>query len=221
VRGCKTVRACTATEAFSARFSRGFAQFLLAGVAPSLLYSRDGRVDPKEDHVMIRGMFGALAAMAVGTLLVSSAAQAASPITLKCVRTESAKMRTEIAAARAKFKAARAACYGPGQACAQICTAANDECLATNVTGPFETCNGNCTTAQRDQVDICRSQFQNGLITEAQLEQCANAARLVNLECRLACTDQYDEPRLNCNTAQAACLGACASCGTPQQCPAN
>lgn len=170
---------------------------------------------------MIRGIYGALAAAALGALLVTSAAQAASPITLKCVRTESQKLRNEISAARAKFKAARSACYGPGQACATTCTQANDKCLADNVTGPLDACNGNCASAQRDAIDICRSQFQNGLITEGQLEQCANAARLVNLECRLACTGQYDDVRLGCNQTQAACLAACASCGTPQQCPAS
>jgi len=60
-----------------------------------------------------------------------------------------------------------------------------------------------------------------GMATEAQLDQCANTARLTSLECRLACTGDVDEERLACSQAQSACLGACASCGTPQQCPAD
>lgn len=170
---------------------------------------------------MIRGKFVALAAAIMGTMLAASVAQAASPLTLKCVRTEATKLRNDIAAARAKFKANRAACYGPGQQCAGVCTAANDKCLLDNYTNPIDGCNDGCATAQKEAIDVCRSQFQNGLITEDQLEQCANGARLVNLECRLSCTDQYDQARLACNQTQAACLGACASCGTPDQCPAN
>jgi hypothetical protein len=170
---------------------------------------------------MIRGKFVALAGAVMGAMLAASVAQAASPITLKCVRGESAKLRGDIAAARAKFKAARAACYGPGQACAGACTAAADTCLASNVTAPQNACNDACAQAQRDAIDICRSQFQNGLITEGQQEQCANLARLANLECRLVCTGQYDEVRLGCTQEQAACLASCASCGTPAQCPAN
>jgi hypothetical protein len=170
---------------------------------------------------MIRGKCGALAAAIVGTILAAGIAEAASPITLKCVRREAAKLRVDIAAARAKFKANRAACYGPGQECASACTSVNDECLKTTVTAPLDACNNGCASAQSDAIDVCRSQFQNGLITEAQLELCANGARLVSLECRLVCTDQYDEARLACNTAQASCLASCASCGTPAQCPAN
>jgi hypothetical protein len=202
-------------------FSGFSCQILLAGVAPSLLYST-GRsiVDPKEDYAMTRGIFGALAAVAAATLLATSAAQAASPLTLKCVRKEATDLRTCITSCRNTFRAERAACYGPGLQCALTCTSATDACLAP-VTAALDACNGNCAGAQRDTIDICRSQFQNGLITEAQLEQCANNARLTSLECRLACTGDQDEERLACNTAQAACLAACASCGTPQQCPAS
>jgi hypothetical protein len=89
------------------------------------------------------------------------------------------------------------------------------------VTAALDTCNTACASAQRDTIDICRSQFQNGLINETQLDQCANTSRLTNLECRLTCTGDQDEERLACSQAQSACLGACASCGTPEQCPAN
>jgi hypothetical protein len=169
---------------------------------------------------MIRGMFGAFAAGVVGILLVTSAAQAASPLTVRCVRRESSDLRACIAGCRNTFKIERAQCYGPGLQCALACTAANDTCLGP-VTAALNTCNGNCAAAQRETTDICRSQFQNGLITEAQLDQCANTARLTSLECRLACTADQDEERLACSSAQSACLGACASCGTPDQCPVD
>ena len=76
-----------------------------------------------------------------------------------------------------------------------------------------------CADFQADTIDICRSQFQNKLITEEQLEACANNARLQNLECKLACTAATDDRRLDCSQKQAACLGACASCGQPSDCP--
>lgn len=174
---------------------------------------------------MIRGTSLALAALA-GAFVLSGVAQAASPLTLKCVRNEATKLRNCISECRNTFKTARAACYGPGLACANKCTfdpdptIGNDACLAP-VTASLRACNDACASAQRDAIDVCRSQFQNGLINESQLDACVNAARAVNLDCRLTCTDNHDEARLACAQQLGACLAACASCGTPTQCPAQ
>jgi hypothetical protein len=167
---------------------------------------------------MIRGTSLALALALTGSMLLSGAAQAASPLTLKCVRTKAASLRTCISNCRDDFKEARAGCYGPGAQCAQDCATANDACLAP-VTKELADLNDACNATQRDAIDACRSAFQNGLMTDDQLEQCANNARLQGLECKLAATGQVDDKRLVCNQAQAACLGACASCGLPAQCP--
>ena len=167
---------------------------------------------------MIRGTTLALALALTGSLLLSGVAQAASPLTLKCVRSKSTALRNCINTCRADFKEARAGCYGPGAQCAQDCATQNDACLVP-VTKQLEDLNDACNATQRDAIDACRSAFQNGLMTDEQLEQCANNARLVNLECKLAATGTVDEERLACNQAQAACLGACASCGLPSQCP--
>ena len=167
---------------------------------------------------MIRGTSLALALALTGSMLLSSVAQAASPLTLKCVRSKSVTLRNCINTCRSAFKEARAGCYGPGAACAQDCSAANDACLSP-VTKELEDLNDACNATQRDAIDACRSAFQNGLMNDDQLEQCANNARLQNLECKLAATGQVDEKRLACNQAQASCLGACASCGLPSQCP--
>jgi hypothetical protein len=167
---------------------------------------------------MIRGTSLALALALAGSMLLSGIAQAASPLTLKCVRTKATALRTCISSCRNEFKEERAACYGPGAQCALDCSTANDNCLKP-VTAKLTDLNDACNSAQRDAIDACRSAFQNGLITDDQLEQCANNARLVSLECKLAATGQVDQDRLACNQAQAACLGACASCGLPSLCP--
>ena len=167
---------------------------------------------------MIRGISLALALALTGGMLLSGVAQAASPLTLKCVRSKSTQLRTCINTCRENFKEARAGCYGPGAQCAQDCATANDACLKP-VTDELAGLSDACNATQRDAIDACRSAFQNGLINDDQLEQCANNARLVNLECKLAATGQVDDKRLACNQAQAACLGACASCGLPSQCP--
>ena len=167
---------------------------------------------------MIRVTTFALAAAMAGSLLLSGVAEAASPLTLKCVRREAGALKTCINDCRTAFKSARADCYGPGRECANQCTAANDACQGP-ITEDFSNCNLGCTGAQRDTIDACRSAFQEGLITEAQLETCANNARLTTLQCKLDCTASVDNRRLDCNQIQAACLGACASCGLPSQCP--
>jgi hypothetical protein len=167
---------------------------------------------------MIRGTSLALALALTGGMLLSGVAQAASPLTLKCVRSKSTQLRACINSCRETFKEARAGCYGPGAVCAQDCSTANDNCLKP-VTLALENLTDACNTTQRDAIDACRSAFQNGLMSDDQLEQCANNARLQNLECKLAATGQVDQDRLACNQAQAACLGACASCGLPSQCP--
>lgn len=167
---------------------------------------------------MIRATTLALAAFLLGGMMLPEVAPAASPITLKCVRNKSQALRTCITQCRNTFKTDRAACYGPGAQCALDCTTANDECMKP-VTADLQARNDACNTAQRDAIDVCRSASQEGLLTEDQLEQCANNARLAGLECKLAATDAVDEGRLACNQQQAACLGACASCGLPSQCP--
>jgi hypothetical protein len=167
---------------------------------------------------MIRGTSLALALALAGGMILSGVAQAASPLTLKCVRSKSAALRTCINTCRTAFKEARSGCYGPGAGCAQDCSNANDACLVP-VTKEFADLSDACNSAQRDAIDTCRSAFQNGLINDDQLEQCANNARLQNLECKLAATAQVDDKRLACNQEQASCLGACASCGLPAQCP--
>lgn len=167
---------------------------------------------------MIRGTSLALALALTGGMLLSGVAQAASPLTLKCVRSKATTLRTCISTCRDHFKEDRAGCYGPGSGCALDCSNANDACLVP-ITKELADLNDACNNTQRDSIDTCRSAFQNGLMTDDQLEQCANNARLVALECKLAATGQVDDKRLACNQAQAACLGACASCGLPSQCP--
>ena len=173
---------------------------------------------------MIRRKIAAVAAAVVGAMLVGTAAQAASPITLKCVASQAQKLKTCVATCRTDFKTNRAACYGPGQDCAQKCQSdpvnGNDACLKP-VNDAIAACNGACATAQKDAIDICRSQFQNGLIDQNGLDMCANQARLVNLDCKLQCTADNDQNRLACAQQLGACLAACASCGTPDQCPTN
>ncbi len=168
---------------------------------------------------MIRGISLALALALSGGMLLSGVAQAASPLTAKCVRSKALKLKNCVIACRSEFKLARADCYGPGgSGCALACTSANDVCLDP-VNDELEALNNACNATQRDAIDACRSAFQNALITDDQLEQCANNARLVNLECKLAATGQIDDKRLACSQAQASCLGACASCGLPSDCP--
>jgi hypothetical protein len=167
---------------------------------------------------MIRGTSLALALALTGGMLLSGVAQAASPLTTKCVRSKSTALRTCVAGCRDAFKEARAQCYGPGAQCALDCSNASDACQAP-VTKELADLNDACNAAQNDAIGVCRSAFQNGLMSDDQLDQCANNARLQNLECRLAVTAQVDDKRLACNQAQAACLGACASCGQPSDCP--
>ena len=167
---------------------------------------------------MIRGTSLALALALTGGMLLSGVAQAASPLTTKCVRTKSQALKTCVLKCRDDFREARAGCYGPGAQCALDCSNANDACQAP-VTKQLEDLNDACNVTQRDAIDACRSAFQNGLMNEDQQEQCANNARLQNLECKLAATGAVDDLRLACNQAQASCLGACASCGLPSQCP--
>ena len=167
---------------------------------------------------MIRVTTFALAAFLLGGMILPETAPAASPLTLKCVRSKAATMRACITKCRNDFKTDRAACYGPGAQCALDCSTATDTCMKP-VTEELEQRTDACNEAQRDAIDACRSAFQEGLITEEQQELCANNARLAGLECKLAATDAVDEKRLACNQVQAACLGACASCGLPSQCP--
>jgi hypothetical protein len=159
------------------------------------------------------------AAALVATTLMAGTATAASPLTLKCIRVENQKLRNTIKTARDTFKAARAECFGTaGLSCALTCTQKNDECVLENVTKPQALCNDVCADAQRDAVDICRSKFDNGELNEDQFDQCVNAARLLNLDCRLACTDQIDNARLACSQGQTGCLASCASCSDPDDC---
>ena len=168
---------------------------------------------------MIRGTSLALALALTGSMLLSGVAQAASPLTAKCVRSKALVLKTCINTCRTNFKTDRAGCYGPdGSGCALDCSNANDACQAP-VTKELADLNDACASSQRDAIDACRSAFQAGLMTSDQQDQCANNARLANLECKLAATAQVDDKRLACNQAQAACLGACASCGLPSQCP--
>ena len=170
---------------------------------------------------MIRGTSLALALALAGGMLLSGVAQAASPLTAKCVRSKATVLKTCILKCRDDFRDARAGCYGPGSQCALDCvtgTGGFDDCMAP-VTKETEDLTDACNTTQRDAIDACRSAFQAGLMTADQQDQCANNARLQTLECKLAVTAQVDDKRLACSQAQAACLGACASCGLPSQCP--
>jgi hypothetical protein len=173
---------------------------------------------------MIRGTSLALALALTGGMLLSGVAQAASPLTARCVRSKSAALRVCQNNCRNAFKEARNGCYGPGASCAQKCVSGEngvggfDGCMAP-VTKETEDLNDACNKTQSEAIDACRSAFQEGLMTDDQQEQCANNARLQNLECKLAVTAQVDDKRLACSQEQAACLGACASCGLPSQCP--
>ena len=98
-------------------------------------------VDRRRTTAMIRGTTLALAAALAGSLLLSGVAQAASPLTLKCVRREAGALKLCINDCRNSFKSARAACYGPGLECANACTAANDACLRCRSRRTSPTCN--------------------------------------------------------------------------------
>ena len=118
---------------------------------------------------MIRGTSLALALALTGAMLLSGVAQAASPLTQKCVRSKSQALRTCVAKCRSDFKEARAACYGPGAQCALDCSNASEACQAP-VTKELEDLNDACNDAQADAIDVCRSAFQNNLIDDVQLE---------------------------------------------------
>ncbi len=172
---------------------------------------------------MIRRKLGAVAAAVVGAMLIGTGAQAATAITLKCVASQARTLKTCVATCRTDFNNNRAACYGPGQQCAQLCQSdpvggnGNEQCLAP-VNAAIAACNGACAATQKSSIDVCRSQFPND---QNQLDMCANQARLVNLDCKLQCTADNDQARLACAQQLGACLAACASCGTPDQCPAT
>src|SRR5262249_30200016 len=86
------------------------------------------------------------------------------------------------------------------------------------IANDVKVCNATCSDTQKQTIDKCRSDFVNNIITQDQLDACANAARQTALDCKLACTDQFDEVRLACNQALSACLGSCASCGSADPC---
>ncbi len=176
---------------------------------------------------MTRAKSFALVAALAALLLAAGVARAASPLTLKCISGESAKLRKAISDARNAFRQGRAACFGPGIQCALQCQADNDDHCndpakladgALKIADEVKACNTACGDTQKTTIDGCRSDFVNNKITQAQLDACANAARQANLDCKLACTDQFDEARLACAQALSACLGSCASCGSADPC---
>jgi len=171
---------------------------------------------------MTRAKSLALAAALVAT--VSGMAHAITPITAKCITGEAQKLKQAILLARGNFRTGRAACFGPGQQCALQCTADNDQQCALNIAQEILDCNNACGAAQKTTIDGCRSDFLNCKDTpdncQNTLDMCANGARQTNLNCKLACTDKFDNDRLACSQSLSVCLGHCASCGTTDPCPA-
>ena len=167
-------------------------------------------------------------AAAMAALLAAGTVHAASPITLKCISGQAQTLKTAIANARAAFRTNKAACFGPGQQCATDCQTQNDaNCNdpsntsggAVGITNATTACDNTCAATQKTAIDKCRSDFVNNLITQDQLDMCANAARLANANCKIACTGQFAAARLACSQAYNACLGSCASCNSTSPCP--
>ena len=176
---------------------------------------------------MTRAKSFALMGAFAASILAAGVAQAASPLTLKCVSAESVKLRKAISDARGAFREGRALCFGPGHDCAVLCQSNNDDHCnnantqtegALDLAKDVQVCNATCSDTQKKTIDACRSDFVNDKITQAQLDACANGARQVNLDCKIACTDQFDEARLACSQALSSCLGSCASCGSIDPC---
>jgi hypothetical protein len=125
------------------------------------------------------------------------------------------------------FRTRQGQCFGPGLACATDCQTTNDGCRAPIDASQKACISGDatqtppvlgCTDTLRAALDTCRELFDRGTIPD--LDACANQARLANLQCVLNCRATYDDLFLACNTAFSQCLAACASCATPQECPA-
>jgi hypothetical protein len=170
-------------------------------------------------------------AAAIAALLAAGTVHAASPITLKCISSQAQTLKNTIVKARADFRTNKAACFGPGQQCAIDCQTQNDancnnpSCISTASCGAVaignETtaCDNTCAATQKTAIDACRSDFVNNLITQDQLDMCANAARLANANCKIGCTGQFAASRLACSQAYNACLASCASCNSTSPCP--
>jgi hypothetical protein len=167
-------------------------------------------------------------AAAVAALLAAGTVHAASPITLKCISSEAQTLKTTIANARAAFRTNKAACFGPGQQCASTCQSLNDTTCndpsnttggAVGIANETTACDNTCAATQKTAIDACRSDFVNNLINQDQLDMCANAARLANANCKIACTGTFAAARLACSQAYNACLASCASCNSTSPCP--
>ncbi len=173
-----------------------------------------------------RTTLAAMAALAA-LFVVASTTHATTDISRQCIRTARRSLQTCRLGCVSDFKTRQAQCFGPGLACAQVCQTTNDACRAPLDTQQQVCINGDdtptppilgCQDTLRQGLDACRELFDRGAITD--LDACANQARLANLQCLLNCRSSLDELFLACNTAFSQCLAACASCATPQECPA-
>jgi hypothetical protein len=168
---------------------------------------------------MIRRTALATIAALAALVVVASTSHATSTITRKCIIKQRQNLKTCRASCVTDFRTNQAACFGPGLACAQQSQDNNDACrlpiqnalndCLTTKDLPSPSCVDKLTAA----LDVCRAN------PAADQDSCANQARLDNLNCQLACRGAVDELFLACNQTFANCLGACASCATPDVCP--
>ena len=175
-----------------------------------------------------RNALATIAALAA-LVMVAGTSHATTQITRDCIR----KARNTLSkvcrpSCLSDFRTSQAQCFGPGLGCATICQNNNDGCRS-----PIDAQKGVCLRGQHIEgqplisgctdklnaaLDACRADPTD---TQAQIDACANQARLDNLQCTLDCTAAVDELYLSCNQTFAQCLAGCASCATPGQCPAQ
>jgi hypothetical protein len=161
-------------------------------------------------------------------LVLATGAQAATKITLQCIKSQRTILKGCINTCRSNFLTGQASCFGPGLACAQACQDQQNNpqtgCLPP-VTAKFQTCINDtavtpptgCTPTLRAALQSCTDQGNQDPTFD--VDKCANAGRLANLQCQLDCRASVDQDQLACSQQFSQCLAGCASCATPGQCP--
>jgi hypothetical protein len=176
-------------------------------------------------------------------LVLATGAQAATKITLQCVRSQKTQLRSCVSDCKSKFLnggqvawsfTGEASCFGPGAQCASQCNAQNtSQCVIPTVNTPLNTCIQGadpsaaldctdptlvaCTPVLKCALQVCTAKGQADPTFD--VEACGNKARLANLQCQLNCRSTVEQAQLTCATNLGQCLAGCASCATPADCP--
>jgi hypothetical protein len=167
--------------------------------------------DRRRTTAMIRGTSLALALALTGSLLLSGVAQAASPLTASA--SVAIPALGPASAVSGHFKEA-GGLLRTGRPCAQDCSGATTRMSRTVTTEP----SSGTTRAppQGDAIDACRARSERPH-DRRPARQCANNARL---QSQGASSRRPGGRRQARRLSRASgCLGACASCGLPSQCP--